>query len=219
LCDSTSGAFTITLPTAVGATGKKYLIKKTNSQFNNVTIDANGTQTIDGTLTRLLTTQNEAYNIVSDGANWRVLDHHIDGQINVYTPTFTGFGTVSDVEFVWWRQGKNIHVRGKFTSGTPTAVIAAVSMPSGINSEGSPIIPSITIAGTYVNEAGGAALGNKGGMTLITPTVNNINFGDINTFGGGTSNTTLTAKLATTLVSSGDDIALNFVTQVQFWEG
>src|SRR5687768_13337624 len=52
--DSSGGAFTITLPTAVGISGRKYVIKKTDSSFNAVTIDANSAETIDGALTKAL---------------------------------------------------------------------------------------------------------------------------------------------------------------------
>ena len=58
--DATSAAFTITLPTAVNRTGKRYRIKKTDSSGNYVIIDGNGTETIDGLLTWELR--------VSDGA-------------------------------------------------------------------------------------------------------------------------------------------------------
>jgi hypothetical protein len=220
LCNATSAAFTINLPTAVGISGKKYTVKKIDSSFNIITIDANSTQTIDGNLTRLLNTQNEQFTLVSDGSNWIILNRHIDQKISSYTPTFVGFGTVTNIECVWWREGKNIHGRGKFTAGTPTAVIASLSLPSAaLNSENTPILPSIAVAGKYANEAGGAALGNKGGFTLVTPVVNVINFGDINLFGTSTSNTVLTAKLATTLVSSGDEIGFDFTVPIQNWEG
>lgn len=70
--DATSASFTITLPTAVGITGRIYQIKKINSA-NTVTIDGNGAETIDGATTKDLTTQWSSYTLVSDGANWLVL--------------------------------------------------------------------------------------------------------------------------------------------------
>lgn len=45
-----------------------------------------------------------------------------------YTPTFTGFGTVSAVS-VWSRRvGDNLEIRGQFTSGTATAVPAQITL-------------------------------------------------------------------------------------------
>lgn len=69
LCDATSATFTITLISAVSFPGKSYSIKRM-SAANNVTVDANGSQTIDGALTKVLTTQYAYVQIVSDGANW-----------------------------------------------------------------------------------------------------------------------------------------------------
>jgi hypothetical protein len=47
-----------------------------------------------------------------------------------YTPTFTGFGTPSNVNF-WWRQvGQSIEIQGRFTVGTSTATEARISLPN-----------------------------------------------------------------------------------------
>lgn len=75
--DSFGGAFTLTLPPASANTGKVFQMKKTDSSFNLVTIDGNASETIDGSLTRTLATENESYTIVSDGTNWKILDHEI----------------------------------------------------------------------------------------------------------------------------------------------
>lgn len=72
LCDATAGAFTITLPTAVGNTGKVFEIKKIDAA-NDVTVDGDGTETIDDGTTAVLTVQYEAITIVSDGDEWFIL--------------------------------------------------------------------------------------------------------------------------------------------------
>ena len=68
--DASGGARTITLPTAVGIRGKVYVIKKTDSSTNAVTIDPNGAQTIDGSSTTSLVLQYQSVFIQSDGSNW-----------------------------------------------------------------------------------------------------------------------------------------------------
>ena len=73
LCDASSAAFTVTLPTAVGATGKRYYIKKTDSSANAVTIDGDGSETIDDSTARVLASQYDSVGIVSDGSEWWVL--------------------------------------------------------------------------------------------------------------------------------------------------
>ena len=51
-----------------------------------------------------------------------------------YTPTFTGFGTVSNVNFTSWREGAFLLVSGKFTSGTSTSTEARVTLGyNGVN--------------------------------------------------------------------------------------
>jgi hypothetical protein len=68
--DATGGAFSITLPTAVGITGRAYTIKRINSGANAVTVATTGGQTIDGAATVALSTQWQVLRVVSDGANW-----------------------------------------------------------------------------------------------------------------------------------------------------
>lgn len=82
LCDATSAAFTVTLPTAVGIIGKTLQVKKIDSSANAVTIDGNASETIrvqeTAATTQLLYVQGDFLEIVSDGANWECI---IDGLI------------------------------------------------------------------------------------------------------------------------------------------
>lgn len=70
LGDATSGAITITLPTAVGCKGREYSIKKIDSSANAVTVATTSAQTMDGLTTKILGTQYFKITVVSDGANW-----------------------------------------------------------------------------------------------------------------------------------------------------
>ena len=67
IVDCTSGTFTVTLPTAVSIAGRQYIIK--NSGAGTITLEADGTETIDGALNVTLATK-KCYTVVSDGANW-----------------------------------------------------------------------------------------------------------------------------------------------------
>lgn len=64
-----------------------------------------------------------------------------------YTPTFQGFGTPTSVEFQYRREGPDLVVRGKFVSGTSTAVEARIGLPTGLTSADTTKIPSIQPAG------------------------------------------------------------------------
>ncbi len=70
IVNCTSGTFTVTLPTAVGVTGKPYIIK--NSGAGVITIATTSAQTIDGVSTKTLSSQYDAVTLVSNGANWIV---------------------------------------------------------------------------------------------------------------------------------------------------
>ena len=67
LVENTSGANTITLPTAVGAYGMFFVIKQ--SANANLTLAAAAGQTIDGAATQTLT-QYQSLTVVSNGTNW-----------------------------------------------------------------------------------------------------------------------------------------------------
>jgi len=71
LINATSGAVTVTLPTAV-SNAASFIIKKTDSSTNKVTIDAYSTETIDGGTTYVLNDQYNYVEIVSNGTNWVV---------------------------------------------------------------------------------------------------------------------------------------------------
>lgn len=71
--DANAAAVTITLPAASGNTGLTYVIKKIDSSGNNVTIDANGSETIDGSATVVLSSQWQSKMIMCDGSNWFVV--------------------------------------------------------------------------------------------------------------------------------------------------
>lgn len=73
LIDATSGAITVNLVSAVIAgAGFEMSVKKTDSSSNIVTIDASTTETIDGSLTYLLSSQYATVTLVSNGTNWAV---------------------------------------------------------------------------------------------------------------------------------------------------
>jgi hypothetical protein len=103
LCTNTSD-ITITLPAASGCTDRAYYIKKTgaSSTYANsrkVTVDGNGSETIDGATTVILEVQYDAIRIVSDGSNWNIIGDerrpHVARMIKTNTQSITTGG---------WRQ-------------------------------------------------------------------------------------------------------------------
>lgn len=78
LCDTTGGAFTVTLPAATGS-GRILTFKKTDAAANAVTLDGAGAETIDGAATNTeIDAQWDTLTIV-DGATgaWSIIQHFI----------------------------------------------------------------------------------------------------------------------------------------------
>src|SRR5688572_25501673 len=71
LCNSVSN-FSVTLPTAVGISGRIYTVKNINT--NIVTILTTGSQTIDGSINKLLNSRYNSVQLVSNGTNWHILN-------------------------------------------------------------------------------------------------------------------------------------------------
>lgn len=69
----TANSFTVSLPTAVGITGREYLIKNTGAGV--ITVDADGSETIDGALTFILRNDGDPAKkngvaVLSTGVGW-----------------------------------------------------------------------------------------------------------------------------------------------------
>jgi hypothetical protein len=73
LVDATSGAMTINLPTAVSHKNGHYCIKKIDAALAClVTIDPDGSETIDGKSTITMDGRGEVVDLISDASNWRL---------------------------------------------------------------------------------------------------------------------------------------------------
>ena len=73
LADATLGNIVVTLGSAADLEGKQFTIKKTDSSGSSITIDPSGSETIDGSLTQVISTQYVSITIVSDGTEWFIL--------------------------------------------------------------------------------------------------------------------------------------------------
>jgi hypothetical protein len=139
--DPSGGSFTLTLPTAAGAGGKTYTVKRSDSTANNsntLTVATTSAQTIDGQATTTLDLHNHWVAVRSDGANWQIIDlgpgvrtrfrQTADVTVANTTTETTLFGagvgsTTLSAGFLV--PGKRVRVRvgggyGTFTSGTIT---------------------------------------------------------------------------------------------------
>lgn len=73
LCNCTSGSITATLPAISGIAGRRYTIKKVDATSNPVIIDGNGSETIDGSTTVIITSQYDAAQLVAGATEWSIV--------------------------------------------------------------------------------------------------------------------------------------------------
>jgi hypothetical protein len=129
-----------------------------------LTMTYNATSLITPTGASLVVAAGDSIDLVSlGGGNWRVLRHSaVSGVITpwvAYTPTFTGWGTPTNVSIRSRRVGSNLEIQGTFSSGTPTGVAAQVSL--GFNGANGGLavassVNSLSVAGLGLTTAPGA---------------------------------------------------------------
>jgi hypothetical protein len=130
-----------------------------------------------------------------------------------YTPTFTGFGTVTGVNTFYRRVGDSIQISSSFVLGTPTAVEGRLSLPAGVISADSTKIGTLMNSGTYVRSGANT---NKGGLVYIEPSVGYVTFSDAAVI-GGTSVNPVAKVLGSAVGVSGETIILNATVPISGW--
>lgn len=163
---SASGAsFTITLPTAVGQSGKSIIIEHNGTSVTQVyTLNTTSSQTIGGIASGsyALYTNGEILEATSDNSNWRIKNHKTITAL-ASSPAVTpsaGFGTVTASVIKTKRIGDTLECTGSFTSGTTAASTASLGLP-------------ITIDTSKIQT--GSAVQKVGYWTQVTNTLQNLN--------------------------------------------
>lgn len=115
-CDATSGAFTVTFPTAATAnTNRTITVKKTDSSFNAITLSGTGLTT------NYLMTEGEVAQFISNGSSWIQVFRKTDTPWTTFTQTIKGIsvdptkGTGGSDTAKWRRVGDSIEVMWQFT--------------------------------------------------------------------------------------------------------
>lgn len=131
ICTGTSADYTVDLPTAVGNDGFTISFKGGDSAALTkiVTVDANGSQTINGLLTRPFTYEG-GFTLISDGANWRVL-HETPSAIS-YTPTLVGWSGSPTVTCRYCLNGRMVTV-SIIVSGTSNSTSTSFTLPPNLS--------------------------------------------------------------------------------------
>lgn len=97
-----------------------------------------------------------------------------DSDWQAYTPTFTGFGTVTSISAYYRKNGNNVEIKCKATAGTPTATEARISLPAGLVT--SSIISTLEKVGS-LDRATGFAAGYFYPTVLVEPSLTYVTFG------------------------------------------
>jgi len=129
-----------------------------------------------------------------------------------YTPTFTGFGTPTNVSFFSRRVGGNLEIRGNFTSGTATAVQAQITL--GFNGTNANVTSSNTVLGSQ-NIVGSMAIGATTAAMIVIQVQNNVGY---ITYGVQTgSDQGLTSQNGNKLFASGTNASLYCFVPIDTW--
>lgn len=141
------------------------------------------------------------------------LETYITSPWVAYTPTFTGFGTPSSVEFFSRRVGDTLQVKGKFTSGVSTATEARVTLghngtDSNVTTTASKIPSGVSLAGNWAVSSAATVTCN----ILAERSVGYMTFGTQDA-----SNSGLTKRNANTFISNGQSISLFAEFPINGW--
>jgi len=130
-----------------------------------------------------------------------------------YTPTFTGFGTVTGVDAKWRRIGTSLQAQIKFTSGTvPLATIGRISIPSNLTINSS---AQLKIVGTCATQRLTTS-GNLNAALVFVASGQTTNVSFTNVADGTTKN--LSEINSTAIFGNNVEQSLYFEVPISEWE-
>jgi hypothetical protein len=129
-----------------------------------------------------------------------------------YTPVFTGFGTVTGSSVFSRRVGDTLHIKGRFATGTATAVEGRVSfgwkgIEGGLVADAAKLAPATNLVGKNTVSFSGA----NDFVVLAEPSVGYLTFGAQS----GTSNGL--AKVTGNLFGTGSSLSFTAEVPIQGW--
>lgn len=156
------------------------------------------------------------YNIVIGPSMFNFGSVSTDWRSEAATVVFTGFGAPTAISYETRRDGPDLLVRGKFTSGTPTATEARISLVYRgvtVTSADTVTLPSIETCGVWMRDTAAAA---HGSVMLIEPSVTYLTMGQGDGFSA--TATSGTAKMsASSYVASGNVVFFNARAPISGW--
>lgn len=180
---------------------------------------ANFQTSATGTSYRLLfyisSTSSAAYSLKVDNITVKpcsyVYGTYGDGFVP-YTPTFTGFGTVSSVQVYSRREGDSLRIVGSFTSGTSTATQARITL--GYNGANANVSTASTIASNNILGTGNLSIASAHTVTYLASTGNNyLTLGLVLNNAGQV----FTPQNGSTIAASGNVLSIDALVPIAGW--
>lgn len=207
LMTTSTSTLTLTLPTASANAGRTLDIIKADTGTGKITVDGEGSETINGLTTQDIYGQYSRLKITCDGTAWFVIGQSMNWL--AFTPASTqGFGTISSDNLEWRRVGGDtIEVRGRFTVGTASASEARIFTPNSLNIKQDE--SGTVICGKALRSVTDT---NGWNVTILSePSVSYVVFGYRN---GSASVSSLDKVGGTTITSTGTSFAINYTVPV-----
>ena len=203
-----AGDKTVTLPAAAANPNRILYVKKMDSGNGACIIDGNGSETIDGALTKALVLKDDAIGIISNGISWAILSSFKNS--NEVTETWTDSSANATTSVSISRSGRFIEVVGitSFT-GALTGSQFEITIPASYAAS------SVYQAGTFRPKVGDATLNNTSqpyfaAVSLISTTTLRVFANN----SGSASNITSSNPFTW---ASGDSITFNLKWIVASW--
>lgn len=210
---TTGSGWTATLPTAVGVAGKTYTVNKTSSDVNALTVATTSAQTIDGAATTTLNTQYESIIVISDGANWHIIDRKIPSTWTAFTPTGGWSSNVTYTGF-WRRVGTNMELQYAISAtGATTGTLGTVNMPTGYTIA----TGSTVLSGGYPYTSIGNIRDAGSGNNLCVAFINDTNSFTVQAIDTNAQLAAITATVPQTW-ANGDTLAFYISVPVTGWK-
>jgi hypothetical protein len=151
LVDATNGNVTVTLPAVSSAgSGRLLRFKKTDATTNQVIVDGNASETIDGALTKTLITENQGMMIINDSTEWKLLQ--LTGRVSSFKSYFIGPASAGTTYFAGFMHADSADVN--LTQAAPTGTHGSANQPEAARA-------------FWVSGGAGSASGGAGTVTVV----------------------------------------------------
>ena len=164
--NTSSGNLTAFLPTAVGIKGKWYSVIKVSAS-NTLTVEPDGSETINGSLNYAITANNSVITFQSDGSNWFITSIGVQGAGN---GDVVGPGSSTDNALVRFDGTTGKLVQNSVATLTDTGTLDTANAILDYLQIDTAATPPTVVEGTLAWDSGNgtAELGLKGGnVTLL----------------------------------------------------